>query len=318
MQYNRFNPPQNQHPQTANSFYPEMKQKSLISSLRHSYNRGTRHFVPSNRNPAPNISLESSKSPDTLKLPDQGQYPQWNVKPRVTTPVMSFRRKNFLRNKSKVIKISGVTHSMTPAIHTELNKVGEIIELQMKWLNQGDMQVKFRNEKSAKEAMDLLDGMEINGSKLQVTQVFQLEFNRRLKPNFHKTKLQLIKESEDSDDADPPSSNENNALPETILENEGEHIEQLEVPNPLFHNNSTSSIGNNENFSHSEEGEMFEPFNRTQSVRLYPNNVNSNALTSRLNSSYESGGMFDDEEAKHSNSFVSSGSKGSNPNFTST
>lgn len=91
------------------------------------------------------------------------------------------------------------------------------------------------------------------------------------------------------------------------------------VKKTLFHNNSTSSIGNIDNFSHSEEGEIPEGFNRTQSVRLYPNTINSCAMTSRLNSSYESGGVLDDEEAKQSaRSYLSSGSKGSNPNFTST
>lgn len=63
---------------------------------------------------------------------------------------------------------------------------------------------------------------------------------------------------------------------------------------------------------------MMDGFNRTQSVRLYANTMNSGALTSRLNSSYESG-ILDDEEARQSSrSYMSSSSKGSNPNFTST
>lgn len=91
------------------------------------------------------------------------------------------------------------------------------------------------------------------------------------------------------------------------------------VKKTLFHNSSSSSIGNTDNFSHSEEGELPEGFNRTQSVRLYPNKINSCAMTSRLNSSYESGGILDEEEAKHSSrSYLSSGSKGSNPDFAST
>lgn len=141
---------------------------------------------------------------------------------------MSFRRKNFIRNKSKVIKISGVTQDMTPIIHKELNNIGEVVELQMKWLNQGDMQVKFRDAKSAREAMELLDGMELNGSKLQVTQVFQLQFNKRLKASFPTTKLQLIKEDDDSEDADPPSNGENNSFPTNGNDSEKESHEQIE------------------------------------------------------------------------------------------
>lgn len=87
----------------------------------------------------------------------------------------------------------------------------------------------------------------------------------------------------------------------------------------LFRNNSQSSIGKIDNFSHSGEDEFSEMFNRTQSDMLYPNAVNSNILTSRLNSSHESAGVFEDEEGKHtSRSYISSGSRGSNPNFTST
>lgn len=134
-----------------------------------------------------------------------------------------------MRRKSKVIKISGVKPEMAPDLHHQLQKIGDVIELQMKWLNRGEMQVKFRDEKCAREAMEVLDGIEMNGSKLQVTQVFHiLPFKPKLKMGFHQTKLGLIKESEDSDDADPASSNEEGSFPPTIEEIENENQEQIE------------------------------------------------------------------------------------------
>jgi RNA recognition motif-containing protein len=92
------------------------------------------------------------------------------------------------------------------------------------------MQVKFKDEKSAREAMERLDGMEINGVKLQVTQVFQLigSFKLKFGRNFNQTRLQQIKESEDSDDADPESSNDNESYPHTIEEDENDNHEQIE------------------------------------------------------------------------------------------
>jgi hypothetical protein len=85
-------------------------------------------------------------------------------------------------------------------------------------------------------------------------------------------------------------------------------------------NNSNSSMSNiDPNLSHSEENEMTDMFNRTKSVRLVNHGGNSGAMTSRLNNSYESGGILDDEEFRQSNrSYYSSGSRGSNPNFKST
>lgn len=86
--------------------------------------------------------------------------------------------------------------------------------------------------------------------------------------------------------------------------------------NALFRNNSISSIENINNFSYSEESDMLDGFNRTQSVRLYPNNL-SGAITSRQNSSYESG-VLDEEIRQTPRSYLSSGSHGSNPNYGST
>lgn len=86
--------------------------------------------------------------------------------------------------------------------------------------------------------------------------------------------------------------------------------------NQLLRNNSISSIDNINNFSYSEESDMLDGFNRTQSVRLYPSNMNG-AITSRQNSSYESG-LMDEEEHKYTpRSYMSSGSRGSNPNYNS-
>lgn len=91
------------------------------------------------------------------------------------------------------------------------------------------MQVKFKDEKSAKEAMTLLDGKEMNGSKLQVTQVFQLNsFKSRSKFNFHKTKLGLIKESEDSDEPERVSSEDRSVLSKIEEnKNDNENYEQI-------------------------------------------------------------------------------------------
>jgi hypothetical protein len=243
--------------------------------------------------------------------------------------------------------------------------------------------------------MEQLDGMEINGSKLQVTQIFHLlPFKPKFKTKFHQTKLGLIKESEDSDDADPVNINESSEiyqLPPIQEDIYSNPMNQLEVPlntnvenvdwnppesqgyypqnevgvindefpiydqnnyemnqahsfmlnqdvyqnsgynnytsnqgnyqintNP-FHNNSTSTTGNIENYSYSaEENDIQDGFNRTQSVRLYPNQMNNGGLTSRLNSSYESG-VIEDEDLRHSSrSYYSSGSYGSGQNFNST
>lgn len=236
--------------------------------------------------------------------------------------------------------------------------------------------------------MDSLDGKEVNGSKLQVTQVFHLlnNFKQKFKMRFRQTKLGLIKESEDSDDPDPNSSQEkyeieggsSNSLinfyknesgnviheddwrppdnqtyyqnpeadpmnsnfivyeqPEYEMSQSNQYMmnanisqnnmynnftanqRKFQINNNLL-NNSSSSIGKVDNYSISEENEHQDGFNRTQSVRLYPNVINSGALTSRLNSSYESG-IQEDEDLRHSSrSYVSSGSFGSNPNFNST
>lgn len=85
----------------------------------------------------------------------------------------------------------------------------------------------------------------------------------------------------------------------------------------LMRTNSISSIDNINNYSYSEESDMFDCFNRTQSVRLYPSNMSGN-ITSRQNSSYESGNI-DDEEMKYTpRSHFSSESRGSNMKYGST
>lgn len=88
------------------------------------------------------------------------------------------------------------------------------------------------------------------------------------------------------------------------------------VGHQLFRNSSISSIDNKNNYSYSDESDMLDGFNRTQSVRLYPSNM-SGAITSRQNSSYESG-LIDDEEVKNTpRSVLSSGSHQSNRNYGS-
>lgn len=144
----------------------------------------------------------------------QSARPTWNLSlSKINTSVLNFRRLSNLRSKSRVIKISGVRLDMTPNLHHHLQKIGDVIELQMKWIEKGDMQVKFKSEKSAKEAMEKLDGMEMNGSKLQVTQMFQLKsFKPKLKMGFPCTKLTKIQETEDSDDGEVEFSDEDYSL----------------------------------------------------------------------------------------------------------
>jgi hypothetical protein len=231
MQPQGFNMTQDQFRNTTNGFYPDVKQRTGFTSLQQSHKMGTRCFVPSNRQYKTNVPLQNAKSPCTARVPSLGNTAQWGLKVnKISSSVKKFRRNNLMRNKSKEIKISGVTPEITPSIHQELLKIGDITELKMKWLNRGDMQVKFRDEKSAREAMERLDGMEINGTKLQVTQVFQLlgSFKLKFGRNFNQTRLQQIKESEDSDDADPESSNDNDSYPQIVEEDENDNIEQIE------------------------------------------------------------------------------------------
>lgn len=132
--------------------------------------------------------------------------------------VTKFRRNNLWRNKSRQINISGVRTDMTRDLIEKLQSIGEIIELKMKWLERGDMQVKFKDEASARQAMEELDGIVIDGSRLQVTRAFQLQptFRNRLKGVYQQTWLQQIKEDEDSDDPDQITSNSGQSFPQTI------------------------------------------------------------------------------------------------------
>ena len=168
------------------------------------------------------------------------------------SPVQKFRRKNILRNKSKVIKISGVNKDITTELYNLLQNIGDIIELKTKWVNRGDMQVKFKDEKSAKKAMDKLDGMVINGCKLQVTQVFPIfaSLNAKNKAGFHQTKLGLIKESEDSDEPDRGSSEDDKSSLQKIEETENESFEQIEK-------NITDIIDTNEDETEDEKDRQF-------------------------------------------------------------
>ena len=89
----------------------------------------------------------------------------------------------------------------------------------------------------------------------------------------------------------------------------------------LNRNNSVSSIGKNidHNLSYSEDGEVIDFLNRTQSVRMFSNPVNSCGLNSVLNNSTESGVIGEDDDFRGtSRSFISNGSRGSNPQFAST
>lgn len=51
--------------------------------------------------------------------------------------------------------ISGInTRDLSSYLHHELEQIGEILEMRMKWLNSGHMNVKFASPESAKKAME--------------------------------------------------------------------------------------------------------------------------------------------------------------------
>ena len=100
--------------------------------------------------------------------------------------------------------------------------------------------------------MDKLDGMVINGCKLQVTQVFPIfaSLNANNKAGFHQTKLGLIKESEDSDEPDRGSSEDDKSSLQKIEETENESFEQIEK-------NITDIIDTNEDETEDEKDRQF-------------------------------------------------------------
>ena len=111
-----------------------------------------------------------------------------------------------------------------------LDEIGEILELKMKWLKRGDMQVKFKREESAKKAMEIFDGMEMDGTKLQVTQVFQLlpSFKPKFGKVFHKTELQMINETEDNSEGEKVSGSDNEQYSPLAKKLENENHERIE------------------------------------------------------------------------------------------
>lgn len=265
----------NQYPRSAGGYYPDMRASTGYSAMQQSYRQGTRQFFPSNSQNRVNMSFGNTQSPDNLCIKGQNiPLSRAPINSKLKTGAQNFRSNNILRKKSKVIKISGVKPEMTPDLHHQLQKIGDIVELQMKWLARGDMQVKFKDEKSAREAMEVLDGMEMNGSKLQVTQVFHLlGFKRNLKMPFRQTPLGLIKESEDSDSGDPNSSNEEQtSYPATIEESEKENQEQIEKNiNDLIDNTEDDDMdADNQNDQEDKESHEIDRFGagaRTQYVQ---------------------------------------------------
>lgn len=365
--------------------------------------------MPSNRQNKNAKSLAGNAYEKRDQGEDDANQGQWGLKvDKINSSVSKFRKHNLNKKRSKEIKISGVTSKgMSSVLHQKLNEIGEIIELKMKWLNRGDMQVKFKHEESAKKAMELFDGMEMEGTKLQVTQVFQLlpSFKPKFGKVFRQTCLQQIKEDEDSSEGEKASSSENDKNSPQALQKKLENHKLIErnindlidsevteeksdtkgkekanqlnlqdmgldsqfsnnqnweedfqyynqedmsnnydqnyqmnhgiMPNShypkfdpsaqsqfqgnLFRTNSSSSIGNIEhNLSYSEDGESLDFLNRTQSVRMFPNPVNSAGMNSILNNSNESGVIGEEEDARcTSRSFISTNSRGSNPHFQS-
>jgi hypothetical protein len=150
-----------------------------------------------------------------------------------------------------------VSKDKTVELYNKLQSMGDVIEVKTKRVNKGDMQVKFKDEKSVQDAIVLLNGMETKDSK-ELSHTYILfytldyisnekeywlvgsrDYTRRtgdpsntvIKPKnkmgFHQTKLGLIKESEDSDEPDRYSSDERSPLKQ-IEEADNENFEQIE------------------------------------------------------------------------------------------
>lgn len=219
------------------AFHTKPKNNSGIKSLKDNHRRGRREFFPSHRmkRGGMNFGKNSGKnqSSDANRSSEGQKRPQWGLKvDKIKPSVGKLRKPDFLKTPSCDIMISGINSKrMSSYLHQELQKIGEIIELRMKWLNSGDMQVKFAHPESAKKAMDLFDGCYLSGTKLKVTQILQL--NTAFKPKigrfFNKSKLlPQIKENEESSDGEKVSSSENEKYsPNSIRENDVDTLELI-------------------------------------------------------------------------------------------
>ncbi len=219
------------------AFHNKPKNNSGIKSLKDNHRKVRREFFPSNRKKrgGMNFGKNSGKnqSSEINRGSEDQKRPQWGLKvDKIKPSVGKLRKPDFLKNPSSDIMISGInSRELSSYLHQELQKIGEIIELRMKWLNSGDMQVKFAHPDSAKKAMDLFDGIYLWGTKLKVTQILQL--NTAFKPKigrfFNKSNLlPQIKENEESSDGEKVSSSENDKYsPNSIMENEIDTLELI-------------------------------------------------------------------------------------------
>mmetsp|Transcript_24422 Transcript_24422/g.24317 ORF Transcript_24422/g.24317 Transcript_24422/m.24317 type:complete len:242 (-) Transcript_24422:1634-2359(-) len=164
---------------------------------------------------------------------DNQKTPKWGLKVDKINPSLGkLRKPDFLKTPSSEIMISGIhTRELSSYLHHELEKIGEIVEIKMKWLKSGDMLVKFADPNSAKKAMAVFDGIYLWGAKLKVTQILKLKnvFKPKIGRFLNKTKLlPQIKENEESSDGEKVSSSENEKYsPTSIIDNEEDTLELI-------------------------------------------------------------------------------------------
>ena len=140
---------------TTTGFYPGMKQ--IFDPPTHSLerNENEQYFSDSRENFA-SISFRKNNSTHFQKTMEHTPNTQWmskmnkdyNIPQAVAkfghsnNSVQKFRKKNFLRIKSKAIKISGIKSEMYNELLNELRKLGVDVDHHIKWLNRGDLQVR--------------------------------------------------------------------------------------------------------------------------------------------------------------------------------
>lgn len=211
---------------------PRRKKRQVVQSLEESHRRGIREFIPSHRQKEREMNVRGMRQVENQRKPEENNT-QWGLKiDKINPSLEKLGKHNFLKDRSSEIHINGVnSNEMSTKLHEELLKIGEISELKMKWLNNGDMQVKFKYPESARKAMELLDGRKIGDTTLKVTQVFQIipSFKPKIGKIFRKTRLPKIQESGNSSDGEKVSSSENDiASPQQNIESDQENHELIE------------------------------------------------------------------------------------------
>lgn len=139
-------PPQNFHPGAR--VLPSFNVQNNFPRFRPNSKQGFRHFIPEHLRGKHLGGDSQRKSPELSQT--QGEQPEAQPEQslgKTTIPLQNFRRNTFLRKTSRMIKISGVKPDMTADLCNLLTQFGDVVSIKMKWLHQGDIQVKFKDEK---------------------------------------------------------------------------------------------------------------------------------------------------------------------------